>query len=271
MTTDHEQAYPYVIGALSSSEAAEFERHLEGCSACTEEVSALRSVTAELSSTVATAPPPELRAAVLAAISATPQRDVEQGKAPASRSAASTAPSTSARASTAPASAGVVRPLRSRYSWAPALLAAAAVIAALGFGGWAWHDRQSANAEARRASALTAQLTELLSARDVKMASGHGESSQTTGTVVLSPSRNEVVLVASDLPALPAGKVYEAWTIRKHPVPAGTFTPAESKAVVKLPPRALHAASVALTVEPAGGSPAPTSNPIITVNVPELS
>jgi hypothetical protein len=148
------------------------------------------------------------------------------------------------------------------------LLAAAAVIAALGFGGWAWQGREAAHREAQQASQQATQLTDLLSAGDVKTVTGRGVASGMTGTVVLSPSRRQAVLVASHLPQLPDGKVYEAWTIKTTPAPAGTFTAAEARSLVPLPPSTLAAQSVAITVEPAGGSAKPTTDAIFTVNIP---
>jgi hypothetical protein len=67
------------------------------------------------------------------------------------------------------------------------------------------------------------------------------------------------------LPALPKGKVYQAWTLAKGAktvAPSVTFTPnASGSAVVQLPADAANLAAVALSVEPEGGSKAPTSKP----------
>jgi anti-sigma-K factor RskA len=79
------------------------------------------------------------------------------------------------------------------------------------------------------------------------------------------PSTGEVVLIASKLPPLSAGKTYELWLIStdgKTTVPACTFTPdaqgnvsAELAHVNAGKPAKLFA----VTVERAGGSPVPTS------------
>lgn len=261
MSDPHDQAYAYVVGALPPAEVSAFEEHLGGCDTCAAEVSALQSITADLSTAVATSPPPGLRSAVLAAIA-----NVPQSPAATSIPAARRRPAAAIAAEERPSR---VVPLRRSYSpRLPALLAAAAVIAALGFGGWAWQDRQATQQQLRQATQRTSQLTELLSAPDVKTVTGRGVVSGITGTVVLSPSRRKAVLVASSLPQLPAGKVYEAWTIVQEPVPAATFAPDDAKTLVPLPPRALAAQSVAITIEPAGGSPHPTTDAIFTVNIP---
>jgi anti-sigma-K factor RskA len=261
MTDVHSQASLYVAGALPPAEAEEFERHLSGCDRCKAEVAASRLMTAELSLVVAESPPPSLRAAVLAAISQVPQVPAASRSGEGPDSAAPETPPASSRPAT-------VTPLHRSSARMPALLAAAAVIAALGFGGWAWQSREAANREVQQASQQASQLADLLSARDVKMVTGRGVASGMTGTVVLSPSRRQAVLVASHLPPLPDGKVYEAWTIKKAPVPAGTFTAADAKSLVPLPASALAAQSVAITVEPEGGSAKPTTDAIFTVNIP---
>jgi anti-sigma-K factor RskA len=263
MTNLHDQVYPYAVGALSSTETVQFEEHLTSCGRCTSEARELHELTAELSLGAATAPPAGLRSAVLTAISDVPQVAATPPGVPEQRLAS---PSES-RSSQHPRA--TVTPLhRAAPKRWPALLAAAAVLAVLGFGGWAWQARQAAQQDAQQATQQATQLTDLLSARDVKTVSGRGVASGMTGTVVLSPSRRQAVLVASHLPELPSGKVYEAWTIKKTPVPAGTFTAAEAKRLVTLPGRALRAQSVAITVEPQGGSKQPTSDAIFTVNIP---
>jgi anti-sigma-K factor RskA len=50
-------------------------------------------------------------------------------------------------------------------------------------------------------------------------------------------------------------------------VPAGTFTPSGPASVVTLPPAAASADTIAVTVEPAGGSDQPTSDPIMAVSL----
>jgi anti-sigma-K factor RskA len=82
-----------------------------------------------------------------------------------------------------------------------------------------------------------------------------------TATVLISSSKDALVVKMKDVPAPPAGKVYQMWLIPKDgsaPVSQGLMDKeALSKpAVVK---GIASAASLGITVEPAGGSPAPTS------------
>jgi len=74
-----------------------------------------------------------------------------------------------------------------------------------------------------------------------------------------------VYFAFSKLAALPRGRVYQAWTIpkgSKTPAPSLTFTPnPDGVAVVALPADAGKLAAVAVSVEPDGGSKAPTTKP----------
>ena len=72
------------------------------------------------------------------------------------------------------------------------------------------------------------------------------------------------ILMASKLPVVPQGKAYQLWFIigDKPPVPGKTFVPdSGGNAVLKddMPREAIEANVFAITVEPAGGSSAPTS------------
>lgn len=83
------------------------------------------------------------------------------------------------------------------------------------------------------------------------------------GTVVLR--RDRIYFAFSKLPALPKGRVYQAWTTAKgakQVAPSITFTPnADGVAVIALPVDATRVGAVALSVEPEGGSKAPTTTP----------
>jgi hypothetical protein len=69
------------------------------------------------------------------------------------------------------------------------------------------------------------------------------------------------------MPQPPKGKVYQAWTLPKGSKtmqPSLTFLPdAHGVAVIALPVKADGTAAVAVSVEPEGGSKAPTSKPLV--------
>jgi len=75
-----------------------------------------------------------------------------------------------------------------------------------------------------------------------------------------------VYLVMRTLPALPSGRVYQAWTLApgaKSVAPSVTFVPDDSGfVVVSLPQASAKIGAVAISVEPAGGSRAPTTKPL---------
>jgi anti-sigma-K factor RskA len=131
-----------------------------------------------------------------------------------------------------------VVPLRPRSSRAFRAAAAAAVAAAcfaVGFGVWAFslHSRLGAHEQA-----LSAVL-------------------------VVRSDRAGTLRVAG-LPAAPTGKTYEAWVIPHGvpPRPAGTFRGGSSPATVHLRAAVPPGATVAVTIEHAGGAAAPTTPPL---------
>lgn len=98
---------------------------------------------------------------------------------------------------------------------------------------------------------------------------GQGRPQPPRGRVLLN-SRRGVLLIASNLPPAPSGKTYELWVIPKQgaPLPAGLFqsSPQGDAQYLHGGPVDLNAAgAVAVTLEPASGSNAPTTTPIFVV------
>lgn len=85
------------------------------------------------------------------------------------------------------------------------------------------------------------------------------------GRVFVSPTKG-VVFIAAHLPKLAPGKTFQMWVIpgAGNPISAGTFSSSADDSAIHLRPGPVTgAAAVAVTVEPAGGSPQPTSTPFI--------
>lgn len=83
------------------------------------------------------------------------------------------------------------------------------------------------------------------------------------GTVVASGG---VLRLDAHLPALPVGKVYQAWIIhpKQTPIPEPTFSVASTgEGSVAMQATPAPGDIVAVTVEPSGGSKAPTSTPVL--------
>jgi len=102
---------------------------------------------------------------------------------------------------------------------------------------------------------------------------GAPQTAPPRGNVYLNPQLG-VLLIAQNLPPLTAAQVYEMWLIPKGPNavprPAGLFQSPPSAAAVHNFPGVLdltNIAVVAVTVEPAAGSPGPTSMPILAVPI----
>ena len=239
------------LGALPETEARRVAAHLDACDRCRSSYGELRPVadavgfSAEntlLDEVTSARMKARLMRAVRAESSAVPLRSLQPQPA---------------------------RP-QARVAW---LAAAAAAIVAVGIGADNLSLRNNAAQTADRAYAqLAAGRSELAaSQRDERslrsslasiVAPGSKHFAVPQGEIVMSASH---VFVAVRLAPLPSGKVYQAWTLAKGAkavAPSVTFSPVQDGvAVVRLPVDATGLAAVAVSVEPAGGSKAPTSTP----------
>ncbi len=87
------------------------------------------------------------------------------------------------------------------------------------------------------------------------------------GRVLVNP-KSGVLLLASNLPPAPAGKIYELWIIPKSgaPKPSGLFQPdanGNAMHMIAGPIDIAATGAFAVSVEPETGSQAPTTTPII--------
>jgi anti-sigma-K factor RskA len=100
---------------------------------------------------------------------------------------------------------------------------------------------------------------------------GQGQRQPLRGRVLLSAQRG-VLLIASNLPPAPSGKLYELWVISKRgvPQPAGLFQSNLQGYALYLRGGLLDLATtgaIAVTLEPASGSNAPTTTPLVVAPV----
>ena len=115
---------------------------------------------------------------------------------------------------------------------------------------------------------LQAEVREL---RDFQMSAyelqGSGEASGAQGQIV-NLDGERAMLVATDLPELPEGQTYEMWTIDEdEPESRGLFKAGEGPSIKAIDQPISGAETFAITVEPEGGSPQPTSDPIVTADL----
>ena len=236
----HALSGAYAVDALDDIERARFEEHLAVCADCRDEVASLRDTTWMLGGLTDTAPSPELRDRLLAGIKEI--RPLPPETAPKHRAIETPEPSGAA-------------PGRRRFGWRT-FAAAAAVLAVVGTG------TVTAVELLRDDSSQTMTTAErVLNAKDATTVAVDlpGDA---RARVVRSVSENRAVLVTSNMPAAPTGKVYELWLQHDDVmVPAGVM-PAGSDQTVVLQGDAGDASAAGITVEPEGGSDEPTSAPI---------
>lgn len=84
------------------------------------------------------------------------------------------------------------------------------------------------------------------------------------GSLVLAAD-GEATLVVSGLAAAPAGKTYEAWIVENTQAsPAGLFAIRNGTGTIRLSRRVPHGATIAVTLERAGGALSPTGALLVT-------
>ena len=265
----------YVLGALEPEEMDRFERAMASDAALRAEVDEARGSLVQLAEALPdAAPPPELRARVL-----------ERARAvrPPSGAAGGDAGETTERASAEPPPAsarepkrGSSRPVATAMPW---LLLAASLVGLFLLG----RDRIALDAEVDRLASELDSAREALGASEIAVArldslriaiSGSNVhfatlSGDADPTLRLVWNRDaELLLVAAaNLPALAPGRTFQLWGIRgaDAPVSLGTFdTDPSGTAVVTLAVGGTDDYDVsAVTEEPAGGSPQPTSTPFL--------
>ena len=249
MSDIHALSGAYAIDALDDIERAQFERHLAECAECRAEVDSLREASGLLADTTAAEPSADLRSRLLAEIKTvrplppvTPAPQVTEDAAP---------------PATVPTPSNVTR-LRPGRRLLRGLVAAAAVVAAVGVGAvWQpWADDTSSQVNLTAAERVQRAPDAVKVTQ--KLAVG-GEA-----TVVASKSLNQFVVITRDLPELESGKVYEMWLQDAEkgmvPVPGGLMTAADSTVVLE--GDVANAVGAGITVEPAGGSRVPTTEPV---------
>lgn len=250
------------LGAATREEQADAESWVAGHPDAQAELAALRRVAFLLPFAVPQVEPsPALRARVLAI-------------------AGASAPSASSSVRAAPQSFGA-----RHAAWPVWLLAAASALLALGLGVYTWQLRarvgsleanlnsatiRLANAEAEMRDAgarlVRAQAeTSILSAPDLARIDLAGQAKAPTAIARAFWSRAQgLVLTATRLPELPAGRTYQLWVLTDGaPISAGIFQPDASgvaSVVFDTPVSLPTPRGMAVSVEPAGGVPAPTGD-----------
>ncbi|MFH0177835.1 anti-sigma factor domain-containing protein [Streptomyces cacaoi] len=230
----------YALYALPPAEETAFENHLAGCEQCRREAVDLLETTARLGASVQNVPvTPQARARTLQAVAHTRQDRVpHRSRAPGQRVL--------------------------RFALAVSI-AAAAVLGGIAVRQHVEADdarTQAARAE-QQARTAGAAITEVLTAPDATVHSG-SLTGGTAAAVVVSLDQARAVFAAYGLPALTGGKVYELWYAAEagDVRSAGLVTGSAPNGSHVLKGSPADAVAVGITVEPAGGSPQPTTEPL---------
>jgi len=237
----------YALGALEGPEKEALEQHLEVCSPCQSELEQLQSdATLFALSTIGPIPRSRMRKRLLRAIA-------REGRAPVT--------------------------VAKRFTWwllVPYGVSAALIVAAA----FLWNESRSLNRTLANLEQRHSEMeSQLRAAQDLVNTLTSPESKHFTlapvkalpqpqGKAYYLSSSGHLIFLANNLAPLPPNKVYELWLIPSagSPIPAGLFQPdSRGTATVVNPPlpNGIEAKAFAITIEPAGGSPAPTSPPIM--------
>ncbi|WP_116949645.1 anti-sigma factor [Jiangella endophytica] len=236
----HTLAAPYALHALPPEEARRFEQHLERCADCRVEVDELRETAARLGAATAVTPPPRMREQVLARVAEVrplPPR-VAAGRAPVLR------------------------------RWWPRVATGlvAASLAGIVVLGIRLNDVQD---ELDRSQQIGAQMRQLVEADDMRMVRvGEGDSQ---GTVLVARSLDVAVFIGDGMPPAPDGHTYQLWLMHDDGgmVSAGVLGSPPDGHVGPVTARGLTGVDrLGVTVEPDGGSPQPTTDPVMLIDLP---
>lgn len=283
-----DMAPAYVLGALNADEVVAFERALASSTELADEVSAYRTVVTRIGSESQMTPPPEMRTRFLDRIAS--QRQTSE---PPSTAAAPAAPSTETRPFTV-SSGGAAASLRQANEkpkadrwWLTGALAvglAASLLFAI-----------QRNSQVTTLTASLAQRDSLLQIKTVKLA----QRDSALNTVLEAQSNlvlvnlgtpdsgpgiqffwnvkdHRGVLHAFNLKPAAAGRAYQLWLIKDgKPVPSRVFNAdADDHGLVwgiELPENTKGVTALAITDEPAGGSPQPTTTPFLVGSLPKAA
>ncbi|GAC1458591.1 MAG: anti-sigma factor [Candidatus Limnocylindrales bacterium] len=220
----------FALGVLDAPERESVERHLPTCETCRDEVAAFAETAWSIAQTAALDTPSGLRDSIVAramheARPLLPPRPLSRVD-------------------------RLIAVLRRPIPVAvPLALALLLVVSLAGLAG------------ARRdAGAYAAALSGVASAHVIPL---FGNQTALRGSVVV-PATGAPAYLILDLPAAPSGKVWEAWILNgERPIGAG-ITDARSGVTTVLLTAPLGTGNgVAVTLEPAGGSLAPTTAPVL--------
>lgn len=263
MSEIHAAVGSYVVHALDENDRLAFDAHLSNCPPCQVEVAELSETVAELGWLVRQRAPDVVRHSVLSHVNEVrplPPLAVPVRTPP--HPASTTQPMNTQHTTRQPT---ITQHTSSSHSTAKpgrrvvAFALAAAFVAVVGLGGTVLtldHQRQDLLVSTQ------AQM-QLLTAPDAKVYPGTVGSDAAVSFVV-SKSRDQAMFVADDLPALDADHAYQLWSMMPQGAMPSTVFTSSGDVQVWMKPGIRMGTGIALTIEPAGGSSQPTTQPLVT-------
>jgi len=235
-----ELAACYALGALDGDDLTRFEAHLaRGCTECEHALAQCREALVQPAVDLREVPPPRVKRALMERLARSRARRPRPAR------------------------------LGPGLKWVASVAVAAGLIASVVATYVSARYEQRLGEMAREASALREQISQQRQAlallRDpatrIITLAGLEPSPKAQGRMIWN-ERDGGILVAGGLPPAPQGKAYELWAVvGGKPIPAGLFgVDAEGRGSARVEPLAggPEVAQFAVTLEPAGGVPAPT-------------
>lgn len=239
----------YALGTLPPAQARQVRDHIATCEECAKEYAMLRPVVSAMGTTTESCSDFEHGAVVASPLLKGRIMRAVRGDAPSARTVAKTA-----------------TPLWPAYLVAAACFAIALVSSLFNLS--LVQQLKASQTEIGTDRERSLALSQTLASERTTIADLMDQSAKRyalhDGEVVAV--RGRLYLTMHGLPALPSGKVYQAWTLAKGSktmAPSHTFVPdSHGAAIVEIAAAATNTAAVAVSVEPEGGSKAPTTKPV---------
>lgn len=228
----------FVLGALPDEERREFEEYLAQHPERQAEIEELSTVAGLLAlSPEEHEPPPELRRRIMDAVEAEAAHPVESRRS--------------------------WRALIGEFLGSRNLALGAAALLVVGLFSWSMLLRGEVQDLQGRVQSLQnqpqgPQMVEL----------GGAGTEQGARAELVTLEGNRAVLVVEDMPPVPEGKTYQIWVIEGDvPKSSGLFKPKQDSVAAVVEHPVDGGDVIAVTVEPEGGSPKPTTDPVLAAEV----
>ena len=236
---DYKEMIPArALSALDAAEERALNEHLENCDECRKELEEWQETAATLAVVAdPVEPSPKVRERILSEV----RKELETPEVIPFRST----------------SRNIWRSFGSLGAMAAVVLFTALIVGLIVI----WRENRKINEELAR----TREFVQLATTPGARMNELKGVDLGSGATAKLAYDKSgHAMLMADNLPSVPRGKAYQLWFIvgKNPPMPGKTFSPDSAGTGVlkdQMPKEALDSAIFAVTLEPEGGSKAPTS------------